>query len=197
MTEFSYRIKNLRLNANLTLADASKELQISASTLSKFEKGDKLPDPITVVRMTALYNVDITTILKGLKECSVVTFNQADNLRTSAIPAFKSLMDLTAEVNVMVKCPEEYAYTDRCVAWIIPKNDFCREGCIIIELVTAYTDGDKVLYMAKNKHMIGIYKIKNSIPYIIPLNDTSKRVNPRARGVKLRGIIKEIILKVQ
>ena len=97
----------------------------------------------------------------------------------------------------MVKCPEEYAYSNRCVGWIIPKNDFCKEGCIIIELVGAYEDGDKVLYMARNKHMIGIFKIEDNKTYIIPLNDTSKRVNARARGVKLRGIVKEIRLVVQ
>ena len=45
--------------------------------------------------------------------------------------------------------------------------------------------------------MIGIFKIEDNKTYIIPLNDTSKRVNARARGVKLRGIVKEIRLVVQ
>jgi transcriptional regulator with XRE-family HTH domain len=52
-------IKAARVNAELTLTDAAKELGVATSTLSAYENGDSQPRFEVVEKMSVLYGMPI------------------------------------------------------------------------------------------------------------------------------------------
>ena len=60
MTQIS--IRAARLNAGLTLEDVSKQTNISAYTLGKYEKGESMPKWDVFVNLCRIYNVPVTDI---------------------------------------------------------------------------------------------------------------------------------------
>ena len=61
------KIRNAREEKNLTQAQASESLMVSRQTISSWENGKSLPDILSVIRMSELYNLSLDELLKGDK----------------------------------------------------------------------------------------------------------------------------------
>lgn len=64
------KIKNARVNANLTQEQAAESLGVSRQTISNWENEKTYPDIISVVKMSDLYAVSLDHLLKGEKPTS-------------------------------------------------------------------------------------------------------------------------------
>ena len=59
------QIKKARLNAGFTQEQAAEVLGVSRQTISNWENEKTLPDIISVVKMSDLYNISLDLLLKG------------------------------------------------------------------------------------------------------------------------------------
>ena len=61
------KIKNAREENKLTQTQASESLMVSRQTISNWENGKSLPDILSVIRMSELYQISLDELLKGDK----------------------------------------------------------------------------------------------------------------------------------
>ena len=61
------KIKNAREENKLTQTQASESLMVSRQTISNWENGNSLPDILSVIRMSELYQISLDELLKGDK----------------------------------------------------------------------------------------------------------------------------------
>lgn len=61
------KIKNARLNANLTQEQVAEALRVSRQTISNWENEKTYPDIISVVKMSNLYHISLDHLLKEEK----------------------------------------------------------------------------------------------------------------------------------
>lgn len=62
------KIKNAREEHKLTQTQASESLLVSRQTISNWENGKSLPDILSVIRMSELYQISLDELLKGDKD---------------------------------------------------------------------------------------------------------------------------------
>lgn len=65
MTQMKINLKAARVNASLTILEASKELGIGKDTLIKWEKNSGLVNPIWQKKISSVYNMPIDYIFFG------------------------------------------------------------------------------------------------------------------------------------
>ncbi len=58
-------IKNARNNSGYTQEDAAEQLSVSRQTISNWENCRSLPDIVSVIKMSDLYNISLDELLKG------------------------------------------------------------------------------------------------------------------------------------
>ncbi len=68
--EIGVKIKNARIEANLTQEQVAESLGVSRQTISNWETEKSFPDILYVVKMSELYNVSLDYLLKGNKPVS-------------------------------------------------------------------------------------------------------------------------------
>ena len=68
MNEIGKNLKRIRLLQDLSLEQAGKLLNMSASTISKYEKGQIIPDSQKIIAFAQAYNVKTIDILKSYKD---------------------------------------------------------------------------------------------------------------------------------
>ena len=61
------KIRNAREEKNLTQTQAAESLMVSRQTISSWENGKSLPDILSVIRMSYLYQMSLDELLKGDK----------------------------------------------------------------------------------------------------------------------------------
>lgn len=61
------KIRNAREDNNLTQAQAAESLMVSRQTISSWENGKSLPDILSIIRMSNLYQMSLDELLKGDK----------------------------------------------------------------------------------------------------------------------------------
>lgn len=64
--KFQISLKAARVNANLTIVEASKKLGIAKETLIKWEKNSGLVNPIRQDKISKVYNIPIDCIFFGI-----------------------------------------------------------------------------------------------------------------------------------
>ncbi len=65
MNEIGRNLKRIRLLKDLSLKDAGKLLNMSAGTVSKYEKGVLVPDSKKVIEFAIAYNVKAVEIIRS------------------------------------------------------------------------------------------------------------------------------------
>ena len=61
------RIKNARIQKEYTQEQAAENLLVSRQTVSNWENGKSLPDIISIIRMSELYELSLDELMKGDK----------------------------------------------------------------------------------------------------------------------------------
>lgn len=66
--EIGKKLKEARLNSNLTQEDIAEELNVSRQTISNWENEKSYPDIISVIELSSLYSISLDDLLKGDKK---------------------------------------------------------------------------------------------------------------------------------
>ncbi|MCD7844141.1 MAG: helix-turn-helix domain-containing protein [Clostridiales bacterium] len=67
LMDIGLKIKNARINANLTQEQVAEAIGVSRQTISNWENEKTYPDIISVVKMSDLYNISLDHLLKEEK----------------------------------------------------------------------------------------------------------------------------------
>ena len=70
------KIKNTRTIKKLTQEQAAEDLNVSRQTISNWENGKSLPDIVSIIRMSELYDLSLDELLKG----NATLLNKIENL---------------------------------------------------------------------------------------------------------------------
>ncbi len=63
--EVGKKLKEARLNAGLTQEHVADKIMVSRQTISNWENGKSLPDIVSVMNMSDLYQISLDELLKG------------------------------------------------------------------------------------------------------------------------------------
>ena len=114
------KIKNAREENKLTQTQASESLMVSRQTISNWENGKSLPDILSVIRMSELYQISLDELLKGDK-------------------AMMDKIEKDIEISKTEKKIIKYAWISILVGVIILIFDNVFEGNTIIEFLGGAT----------------------------------------------------------
>ena len=114
------KIKNAREENKLTQTQASESLMVSRQTISNWENGKSLPDILSVIRMSELYQISLDELLKGDK-------------------AMMDKIEKDIEISKTEKKIIKYAWISILVGVIILILDNAFEGNPIIEFLSGAT----------------------------------------------------------
>lgn len=59
------KLKNFRLSAGMTQEQIAEEINVSRQTISNWENGKSLPDVISLIKISDLYQISLDDLLKG------------------------------------------------------------------------------------------------------------------------------------
>ena len=114
------KIKNAREENKLTQTQASESLMVSRQTISNWKNGKSLPDILSVIRMSELYQISLDELLKGDK-------------------AMMDKIEKDIEISKTEKKIIKYAWISILVGVIILILDNAFEGNPIIEFLGGAT----------------------------------------------------------
>ena len=63
--EIDKKLKNARVNSGLTQEQVAEKLMVSRQTISNWETGKSLPDIVSIMNMSDLYQISLDELLKG------------------------------------------------------------------------------------------------------------------------------------
>lgn len=63
--EIGEKLKNSRLNAGMTQEQIAEKINVSRQTISNWENGKSLPDVISLIKISDLYQISLDDLLKG------------------------------------------------------------------------------------------------------------------------------------
>lgn len=66
--EIEKKLKDARANAGLTQEQVAEKIMVSRQTISNWENGKSLPDIISILNLSDLYQISIDDLLKGDKK---------------------------------------------------------------------------------------------------------------------------------
>jgi len=148
MLYIAENLKRLRKAKNLTQKDIAEMLGISLQSVSKWERGDTMPDVTFLPPLANLYNVSVDTLL-GMDRIneqqakSAIFITGYKNLREgcidAAINAFsKALKTYPDDESIMSKLAISYALSNNPVA--------LTKALTLCECILTDNQGDKVPY---------------------------------------------------
>lgn len=80
--EIEKKLKEARVNAGLTQEQLAQKIMVSRQTISNWENGKSLPDIISIMNLSDLYQISLDDLLKGdpkMKEKMEKDVNAAKN----------------------------------------------------------------------------------------------------------------------
>lgn len=66
--EIEKKLKNARVQAGLTQEQVAEKVMVSRQTISNWENGKSLPDIVSIIKLSDLYQISIDDLLKGDKK---------------------------------------------------------------------------------------------------------------------------------
>ena len=63
--EIGEKLKNSRMNAGMTQEQIAEQINVSRQTISNWENGKSLPDVISLMKISDLYQISLDDLLKG------------------------------------------------------------------------------------------------------------------------------------
>ena len=65
--EIEKKLKDVRMQAGLTQEQVAEKIMVSRQTVSNWENGKSLPDIVSIMSLSDLYQISIDELLKGDK----------------------------------------------------------------------------------------------------------------------------------
>ena len=85
------KIKNARIDAQLTQEQAAEALEVSRQTMSNWENGKTYPDIVSVIKMSDLYAISLDHLLKEKEEVPMSNYMDYLEESTNTVKSQKKL----------------------------------------------------------------------------------------------------------
>lgn len=118
--EIGEKVKKARTEMNMTQETAAENLMVSRQTISNWENGKSLPDIVSVIKMSELYQISLDDLLKG------------DNVMMEKLEKDAKL--LKTEKSVL-----KYAWISLAIGVIILILGFFFEGNPVVDFLSGAT----------------------------------------------------------
>ncbi len=107
LSEIGTTVSRLRKNKNLTQAQLAQRLRISFQAISKWERGECLPDSAILVDLANILETSVDFILTAGKKATAFSGKiTVDEMRRGLL-AFKEFGELTSKDNILYRCAVE------------------------------------------------------------------------------------------
>lgn len=121
--EIDKKLKEARVNSGLTQEQVAEKIMVSRQTISNWENGKSLPDIVSVMNMSDLYQISLDELLKGdqkMKEKMEKDVNGAKcNKRLILITAILvSVVSITYLISIFVG-GVFYDFCKNAVMWVL------------------------------------------------------------------------------
>ena len=177
-TEFSQRLKDLRIQNELTQIELSKILNIAQPTLSGYETGHTEPDNMTLTQIANYFGVSVDYLLGRKNKKSPVIENEVELNDLYAVPLLgrvvagvplESQENLEGYIHIGYAPPQEYfalrvngdsminaGIRDKSVL-VVHKQTYAENGEIVVALINGEATvkrfklyGDNIFLMPEN-----------------------------------------------
>lgn len=82
MNTLPEKLKQLRVNSNLTQEELAKKLFVTRQAISNWENGKNMPDTVAIVSLSRLYGVSLDELLKGEHQMIKNMKNELEQINT-------------------------------------------------------------------------------------------------------------------
>ena len=121
--EIEKKLKAARLNAGMTQEQVAEKIMVSRQTISNWETGKSLPDIISIINMSDLYQISLDELLKGdrkMKEKIKKDIENAnDNKRLISITALMVLFVVVVYLLSVFIGGVFYDFCKNAIIWIL------------------------------------------------------------------------------
>jgi transcriptional regulator with XRE-family HTH domain len=121
--EIERTIKEARLNSGLTQEQAAENLMVSRQTISNWENGKSLPDIVSVMNMSDLYQISLDELLKGdqkMKEKMVKDLDAAEGNKRLILTAAVLFLAVAVIYGISIYVGGDfYDFCKAAIAWVI------------------------------------------------------------------------------
>ena len=81
--EIGEKLKSSRLNAGMTQEQIAEKINVSRQTISNWENGKSLPDVISLIEISDLYQISLDDLLKGDKKMMKKIEKDTDTVKSN------------------------------------------------------------------------------------------------------------------
>jgi len=86
---YAENLKKIRQSLELSIAKMSKRLNMSASTLTSYERGDRMPSALFITRLYKVFNVNANWFVSG--EGRMFNLEEKQDMKTEILAEVKQM----------------------------------------------------------------------------------------------------------
>lgn len=121
--EINKKIKEARLNAGLTQEHVADKIMVSRQTISNWENGKSLPDIVSIMGMSDLYQISIDDLLKGDQKMREKVVKDAKNFKgNKRLILTTGIIVMTVTITYLISIYVGGIFRDFCEAaipWVL------------------------------------------------------------------------------
>ena len=135
--EINQKLKEARMNSGLTQEQVAEKIMVSRQTISNWETGKSLPDIVSVINMSDLYQISLDELLKGDQKMKEKLEKDASN--------FKKNKQLILTTGILILVVAIVYFVSLCIGGAF--HDFCENAVIWVLLGIGVASA--VVYMSQ------------------------------------------------
>lgn len=93
-------LRNIRERKGFLLREAAASLEIDTALLSKYERGDRLPKKVQLIKFSKFYNIDLDQLLIAWLSDKIVNELDEEELAIEALSAAQEKVKSKASKNI-------------------------------------------------------------------------------------------------
>lgn len=201
MANVGNKLLYLRKEKNIERSTAAEYFGISEEELQEIELYNGDYDAALLIRSCKLYDTSIFFLLADNETVTVFKTPPEDYIKyDDTIKCFDKLVNTQRKDLNFIRKPDccKGPASDY-FAWRVLSSEYCLKGYVTmldINKIDYLRDGDIVVAVALKKPVYGFFRVTDEGVYISPVNNPQQRINPKAKGVRMFGLVKHLDITV-
>lgn len=201
MANVGNKLLYLRKEKKIERSVAAEYFGISEEELEQIELYNGDYDAALLIKSCKLYDTSVFFLLAEKDNIAVFKTPSEDYIKyEDTIRCFDELINSVRKDFNLIRKPDCCkGPSSDYFAWRILSSEYCLKGYVTmldINKMKFLQDGDIVVAIALKKPVYGIFRVTEEGVYISPVNNPMQRINPKAKGVRLIGLVKHLDITV-
>jgi len=122
--KFGERLKQYRKEKNFTQDELAAQIGVSSQAVSKWEKGECLPDVYNLKLLGQIFRISVDSLLETEKDDKIIETYKIENAVFELVERPMSIYagKMTYEINNFAGRPDNY---DKIIERVLPERDIC------------------------------------------------------------------------